>query len=208
MIKKICKDLKYYFKIVKMNDRWRKVNKHNFTTANTIFPIDIVSVGNFTYGKLNVHYFGGTNEKLQIGNFCSIADEVHFLTGGNHNYNVLMTYPFKNKFNKIREAISKGNIIIGDDVWIGYGSTILSGVNIGKGAVVAAGSIVSKDIPPYAIYAGNRIIKYRFSDNIIKKLLKIDFNDFDKEFVSKKIETLYTEINEENIDLIIREVMK
>ena len=80
-----------------------------------------VSVGRYTYGKLNIHSFLNENEYLRIGSFCSIADDVHFFTGGNHRYNCMMTYPFKNKLskNKIYEATTKGPIVIEDDVWIG-----------------------------------------------------------------------------------------
>lgn len=70
------------------------------------------------------------------------------------------------------EATSKGDIVVKDDVWIGYGSIILSGVHIGQGAVIAAGSVVSHDVPPYAIVGGvpARLIKYRFSEEMTKKL--------------------------------------
>lgn len=209
-VKGILKDIRNYIKLNFFKSVWRKNNKHNKTRAGSIFPIEKVIVGKFTYGRLNVHYYNNEKEKLKIGSFCCIADEVHFFTGGNHNYKNITSYPFKNILtkNKVQEATTKGEIKIDDDVWIGYGCIILSGVHIGKGAVIAAGSVVSKDIPPYAIYAGNKIVKYRFSQNIIKKLLKIDFNKIDEKSFENKIEVLYTEINEENIDEIIRKVEK
>lgn len=82
------------------------------------------------------------------------------------------TYPFKRKlFHGGEEAVSKGDIIVGDDVWVGYGATILSGVHIGQGAVIAAGAVVNKDVPPYAIVGGipAKVIKYRFSESVCKK---------------------------------------
>lgn len=208
-IRSIIRRLKKQFKIIILNEKWQNKNIENYTKLNSIIPIDKVSVGKMTYGTLNVHYYNQKEEFLEIGSFCSIADNVHFFTGGNHRYDCIMTYPFKNIFSKnaIQESITKGKIIVGDDVWIGYGSTILSGVTIGKGAIIGANSIVTKDIPPYAIYAGNRIIKYRFSEGIIKKLVNVDFSNIDVEKLQKKIEVLYEEITEKNIDKIIKEIL-
>lgn len=216
MIKQFFRDLRKYFRLVKFKDKWRKLNPHNKTIANSLFPIQKVKVGKFTYGILNVHYYKNNNEFLNIGCFCSIADDVHFFTGGNHEYKNIMTYPFKSSLNKrrifkentVHEALTKGPIIVEDDVWIGYGSIILSGVHIGKGAVIGAGSIVSKDIPPYAIYVRNRVIKYRFKQEIVDKLLKIDFSKIKDENLKSKIDILYTQCTEENIDEIISEVME
>lgn len=96
---------------------------------------------------------------------------------------------------------------MGDDVWIGYGSTILSGVRVGQGAVIGAKSVVAKDIPPYAIYAGTRVIKYRFNEEIIQKLLKIDFAKLDYKAINNNIENLYLKCNNDNIDEIINGLM-
>ena len=83
----------------------------------------------------------------------------------------------------------------------------MSGVKIGKGSVIGAGSIVSKDIPPYSIYVGDRVIKKRFSDEIIAKLINIDFKSIDIDKLDDiKIEKLYTHLNKENIDDIIENV--
>ena len=157
-----------------------------------------------------MHYYNREGEFLNIGSFCSIADEVHFFTGGNHNYKNLMSYPFKNILsrNAIQEATTKGAIVIEDDVWIGYGTIILSGVKIGKGAVIGAGSVVAKDVPPYAVYAGNKVIKYRFGEEIIDRLLNIDFNKISEERLKNLYKYLYLEVTNNNIDEIIREVMK
>ena len=94
------------------------------------------------------------------------------------------------------EATSKGNIIIEDDVWIGYGATILSGVRIGRGAVVAAGTIVHSDIPPYAIVAGipAKIVKFRFEKSIIKELMLMDFEKLNRDQIRKNIDSLYYDI--------------
>lgn len=93
---------------------------------------------------------------LQIGNFVSIAQEVIFLLDAEHYVKHLSTFPFKVKYlnNAKEEAFGKGDIIIDDDVWLGYRSTIMSGVHIGQGAVIAAGAIVTKDVPPFSIVGG------------------------------------------------------
>ena len=96
--------------------------------------------------------------------------------------------------------------VIEDDVWIGYGATILSGVTIGKGAIIGANSIVAKDVPPYAIYVGDKIIKYRFKEDIIEKLLKTDLSKLTKEKIINNIDVIYTQINQENVDEIIQKL--
>ena len=91
------------------------------------------------------------------------------------------------------EAISKGDIIIDDDVWIGYGATILSGVHISQGAVVAACAVVTKDVPPYAIVGGvpAKVIKYRFEPEMIEELMKVDYSKLTKEQIEQHIDELY-----------------
>lgn len=172
--------LKLYF----FKKKWRQQNSHNATIAKNIFDIQNVTIGRYTYGPLNIQRWGSDKEKLIIGDFCSIALNTMFILGGNHNYNHFSTFPSEVKFlGKKRESYSNGPIIVSDDVWIGTNSIILSGVTIGRGVVIAAGSVVVKDVPPYAIVGGNpaRLIKYRFSPDIIKSLLNIDFKKLSKE---------------------------
>ena len=107
---------------------------------------------------------------------------------------------------KQRESETKGDIIIEDDVWIGYGCTILSGVKIGQGAVIGTRSVVAKDIPPYAIYAGNKIIKYRFSNKVIEKLLKIDFSKINEKCIRENIKCFYETITEDNVERILEKL--
>jgi tetrahydrodipicolinate N-succinyltransferase len=88
-------------------------------------------------------------------------------------------FPVKVKFlGHAKEAQTKGAITVGDDVWLGHNAMVMSGVNIAQGAVVAAGALVTRDVPPYAIVAGNpaRIIKYRFSEKVIQELLRINYS--------------------------------
>ena len=188
--------------------RWREKNRHNTTEAGKVFNINKVYVGNDTYGTINCLTWGCGNETLKIGNLCSIAQEVVFLLGADHFTNHASSYPFKSKMqlgDGGLDATSKGNIIVGDDVWIGYRATILSGVEIGKGAIIAAGSVVTKNIPPYAIVGGNpaSVIKFRFSERIISKLMSIDFSLLSKEAADKCLKELYLDITEENVDEVV-----
>jgi virginiamycin A acetyltransferase len=200
MIKDLLRPIKHQIKLAIFKKEWRKHNSHNYTIANSIFTMEKVSVEKNTYGLLNITDYENSLESLSIGNYCCISDNVKFILGGEHHPQYLSNYPFKmhlSEFNAIDDRKSKGPIIIGDDVWIGYGSIILSGVTIGQGAVIAAGSVVTKNVPPYAVYTTNRIIKYRFSPEIIEKLLKLDYNKINYELVKEHIELFYTELNEE-----------
>lgn len=102
---------------------------------------------------------------------------------------------------KESEAITKGPIIVEDDVWIGNNAIILSGITIGKGAIVAAGSVVTKNVEPYSIVGGNpaQLIKYRFSEEVIRQLLNVDLSKIDMQFILENEELLYKTINEDNL---------
>ena len=195
------------FSIVATPDSWRAANTHNLTKLVKPLRCPYVSVGNFSYGDIDLYEFDHCDEGLHIGHFVSIAPEVKFLLGGNHSYTGFSTYPFAVLlFGQLREAKSKGIITIQDDVWIGLGATILSGVTIGQGAVIGARCVVSKDIPPYAIACGNpvSIVKYRFSPAVIKKLLLIDFSSVDSTILGGLgLEKIYNELNEQNVDEFI-----
>ena len=191
--------LKSKIEFLHFKKKWRRLNKHNFTHAiEEQFDISRVSVGNGSYGKLNIKNYG-VKTVVKIGNYCSIADNVMILASLEHPTNFISSYPFKAYFMGIdAEMISKGDIIIDDDVWIGYGATILSGVHIGQGAVIAAGAVVSHDVPPYAIVGGvpAKVIKYRFSPELIEELLKVDYSKLKKEDIEKHIDELYIELKD------------
>lgn len=177
--------------------KWRKVNGHNRTSPMNVFPMDLVSVGKKTYGNLYVLAFN-RDSKLEIGHFCSIAPGVTFILSADHPTDKVSTFPFKVKImGEALEGTSKGDIIVGDDVWIGYGATIMSGVKIGQGAVIAAGAVVTKDVPPYAIVGGvpAKIIKYRFSEEQISELIKIDYSRLEDSDIVSHIDELYQEYN-------------
>lgn len=166
--------IKREIQLLKYKKKWRALNAHNDTLPTKVYRYDI-SIGNGTYGLIDIVDYGDTPFKVTIGNYCSIAEEVVFVLSGEHDINAISTFPFEEKYyGKKRMAGSKGDIIVEDDVWIGYRATIMSGVKIGKGAVVAAGAVVTKDIPPYAIVGGvpAKIIKYRFPEEIRKLLVE------------------------------------
>ena len=192
--------IKEIFKLLKVGKRkkkWHKLHPNSGTTPMNDFDFEHVLIGKGTYGELNVVDFGG-NAKLIINNYVSIAQHVSFILNAEHYTDHISTYPFKVKILRTQntESFSKGNIIVDDDVWIGYGATIMSGVHIGQGAVVAAGAIVTKDIPPYAIVGGvpAKIINYRFEDAIIKELLKVDFKMIDEHLISTYQVDLYEKL--------------
>lgn len=181
------------------NHEWRKRNQNNTTNLKSYVPFEAIYVGQGSYGDISVLRLD-KQSMLYIGNYCSIAAEVCFLVGAEHNINYISTFPFKSKIveKENKDAFSKGNIIIDDDVWIGYGATIMSGVHIGQGAVIAAGAVVTKDVPPYAIVGGvpAKLIKYRFSSNMIEELLKIDYSKLSEKMIKEHIDELYTELDD------------
>lgn len=190
-----------YLKRKILTRKWRKRNKHNETAPNNIFDINKVSVGKYTYGRLEVLMFNNENS-LKIGSYCSIAPKTVFLLSADHYTDHISSFPYKVKVTKNldREGISKGDIVVADDVWIGYGTTVLSGVHIGQGAVIAAGSVVTKDVPPYAIVGGvpTKVIKYRFPPEMITELLKVDYSQLTEEMIKEHIEELYRDLEDTN----------
>lgn len=189
---------------------WRQKNQHNGTFPVNRFPIDCVTVGNESYGELNIVTFAN-DSKLKIGHYVSISQEVKFMLDVEHYVNHISTFPFKVKVLKECpfEAFSKGDICVDDDVWIGYGSIIMSGVHIGQGAIVAAGAVVTKDVPPYAIVGGvpAKVIKYRFDEQIIKILESIDYSRITRTEIESNLEILYEQVDESKINQIQSFVM-
>jgi acetyltransferase-like isoleucine patch superfamily enzyme len=142
--------------------------------------------GRGTYGcDLRVYSFG-EGATLTVGSFCSIAQGVQIFLGGEHRADWVTTYPF-NVLWKAAESIqghpmTKGDVHIGHDVWIGVDAMILSGVTIGDGAVIGARTVVTRDVAPYTIVAGNpgRFIRRRFDDQTIERLLRVRWWDWDQ----------------------------
>lgn len=135
-----------------------------------------VGVGTYGYPEVVFYDAGAT---LRIGKYCSVAPMVRILLGGEHHHDWVSSYPFSLMFDEAKDLegypFSKGDVNIGNDVWIGYDAIILSGVSIGDGAVVGARSVVTKDVKPFEIVAGTpaRHIRKRFADEHIEGLCKI-----------------------------------
>lgn len=183
-----------------------------FTMLLAIFYAGLLSLhsssiefGKHTYGNPKVLSWGESNY-VKIGSYCSISFGVSIMTGGEHRPDWVTTYPFPVLWKEAKHLTghpkSKGNVIIGNDVWIAHSVLILSGVTIGDGAVIGASAVVSKNVPPYAIVAGNpaKIIRYRFNQETIVKLLAVKWWDWPEDeikqvlplFCSNDIETFLT----------------
>ncbi len=164
-------------------------------------------VGRGTYGNPKISSWG-EGATLTIGSFCSIAPGVKIFLGGEHIIEMVTTYPFNLfwKSGKYMQAhpTTKGDVIIGNDVWIGAEALIMSGVNIGDGAVIGARSLVTKDIPPYCVVTGNPAVikKKRFSDDIIESLLEIKWWNWDNQKISKHIPLLLSDDISKFIDFV------
>ncbi|WP_198593310.1 CatB-related O-acetyltransferase [Vibrio sp. 10N.222.54.B6] len=151
-----------------------------------------------------MHTWGSKDEKLVIGNYVSIASGVKFFLGGEHQTNTITTFPFKVKvLGHDVEAFSKGPIIIEDDVWIGTDVKIMSGVRVGKGAVIAAGSIVTNDVLPYSIVGGvpARFIKSRVPSELIDELATLDIKNIEH-LIIDDLDLIYSELDSETLDRI------
>lgn len=172
-----------------------------------------ISVGDYTYYDdpvapldfernnvlFNCPEFG---DRLMIGKFCSIASGTRFIMGSaNHRISSVSTYPFsvfggawtENVPPHLSQLPFKGDTVIGNDVWIGRESVIMPGVSIGDGAIVAAYSVVAKDIPPYSVAGGNpaRVVKKRFEDDeLIEMLLRLRWWDLPGEELAEMIPLL------------------
>ena len=186
--------------------KWHWKNFDNTTIINSYNEVFYPAVGKGSYGSINVLMHTSHPVILIIGNYVSIANDVKFILASEHNYKFLSTYPFKVKYcNEKYEALSKGSIIVEDDVWIGANAIILSGIRIGQGAVIAAGSVVTKDVEPYSIVAGNpaKIIKYRFAPEIIDKLKNFNIGMLTQDNIKANIDNIYKNLSCENVDEIL-----
>ncbi len=174
------------------------IKNPNIIIGDYTYYDDPDGVENFEKNVLYHYSFMG--DKLIIGKFCAIATGVKFImNGANHKTSCFTAYPFSLFGNgwekvipKIEDLPFKGDTVIGNDVWIGYDALIMPGVKIGDGAIIAAKSIVTKDILPYSVVGGNpaKIIKMRFEEDIINLLLQIKWWDWDKTKITKNLEIL------------------
>lgn len=157
-----------------------------------------VSVGRGSYGTPNVMTFeGDETTRLVIGNYCSIASSSTFLLGGNHPLDRRSTYPIR--LRQVQPGAgtdgfpsSKGDILVGHDVWIGHAAIILSGVSIGNGAVIGAGAVVTTDVPAYTVMVGNpaQAVKTRLTPNEIQEVTASAWWDWEVETVVSSVNFL------------------
>ena len=162
------------------------------------YPNHTLVLGKGSYiGPSIMHLGGGRKGNISIGNYTSIAVDCVFIMGMNHDYSNVSTYPFEDFLldNGATNHYTNRNhyqIIIGHDVWVGQNVTIMGGVKIGNGAVIAANSLVVHDVPPYSIVGGvpAKLIKYRFKDSIIRKLSEIKWWYWDKNYILKNLEVM------------------
>lgn len=176
----------------------------NFVKASNIFVGDYTYFDDRRYGpdkfeEYNVLYnYDFSKVKLVIGKFCAIAAETRFIMTGDHKLDAISTYPFpifghgwESAFN-VDDLPVKGDIVVGHDVWFGYGSLVMNGVTIGNGAIIAAGAVVVKDVPAYSIVAGNpaKVVKMRFDEKTIARLQNIAWWDWDIEKINKHLKLL------------------
>jgi len=160
----------------------------------------LLKVGKGSYGveHLVLHSWNNTT-RISIGKYCSIADNVHIFLGGNHDIAKISTFPFGHGPSLIGtrkdHPLSKGHIRIGNDVWIGSHASIMSGVKIGNGAVIAAFAHVVRDVEDYEVVGGNpaKHIKFRFSQEIIDALINLQWWDWPDAKVMKMREILCSE---------------
>ncbi len=195
-----------YLKFKLFQRKYRKINKNNHTSIMNFCDLSKVCVGTKSYGAINVTDYSPSDTKLYIGSYCSIAPNVRFLLGGEHQIKSISTYPFKVKsFGDAKEANSKGDIVVKDDVWLGDGAIICSGVTIGQGAIVAAGAVVTKNVEPYAIVGGNpaRFIKWRFNDDLRKRLCEIDIVGLFDRFSRNDIPLIYEDLTEDILNKLL-----
>lgn len=198
-------ELKIVHQLRQIESPFQNRQRHHKLTAKMLHA-DVEkfgwTIGDHSYGVPNViekHY-----AKLHIGKFCSIAAGV-LIALGNHRIDGATTYPFATlaKFWPSMQGFidgdhaSKGDVRIGNDVWIGYGATILSGVTIGDGAVIAAQSVVTKDVPPFAVYGGNpgKVLKYRHTPEVIDALIKTEWWNWDDLTLNDRLPLMMSDLS-------------
>ncbi len=173
------------------------VKNPNIEIGDYTYYDDFENVDNF---EKNIKYhFDFIGDKLIIGKFCMIASDVKFImNGGNHLTESISAYPFAIFGNDWQNAMdgknypTKGDTIIGNDVWLGHNVTIMPGIKIGDGAIIATNTTVTKDVSPYSIIGGNpgKVIKKRFSEENIELLLQIKWWNWEIEKITENVQLL------------------
>lgn len=191
----LCMGVLRYFSRKREKKRIRALPKLEQGAAKFKNKYPLYEMGHGSYGIPLVHDWqeGST---LKIGSFCSIAENVNIFLGGHHRSDWITTFPFpafvKSASHIEGYAFSRGDVVIGNDVWLCTGVVILSGVRIGHGAVVAAGAVVTKDVESYSIVAGNpaRCVRYRFDESDRQSLLELAWWNWPEELILQAIPLL------------------
>lgn len=158
-----------------------------------------VTIGEHTYGaEMTFHRWG--QERITIGKWCSISQQVKFLAGGLHRTDCVTTYPLDVLMNGKQTAgigdrcYDHGTgIEVGNDVYIGFGASIIGNVKIGHGAVIAANATVFTDVPPYAVVGGNpaKLLRMRFEPEFIEELLRVAWWEWPEDLIRTRIDMFY-----------------
>ncbi|MDM7891958.1 CatB-related O-acetyltransferase [Curtobacterium caseinilyticum] len=181
---------------------WDKQNSHNETSAVNQFDRAKVAVGRYSYGPLRV-IDGANTSRLKIGMFCSIAEDVTFILNGDHPIDRVTTFPLRAFVLREGEQVgSRGDITVADDVWIGHGAIVMSGVTLGRGSIVAAGAIVTRDVAPFSVVAGApaRHLRKRVSAEVERVLRSFNLEDLDPQTVRAHLELLESPLGPSRLD--------
>lgn len=173
-------------------------NRYRRRVLRQLIASGRVTMGAHSYGIPEIRLFDNDDTtRLHIGRYSSIAAGVNILLGGNHPTDRLTTFPIREKLALPGAGTdgfpsSKGDVVIGNDVWIGFGATVVSGVHIGDGAIIGAGSVIVGDVEPFAIVAGNpaRVVRRRFDDDVITRLQALQWWDWDDHLVAERVADL------------------
>lgn len=171
------------------------IKNPNILVGDYTYYDDFEDTDNFEKNVL--YHFDFIGDKLIIGKFCALASGVKFImNGGNYQLNSFTTFPFaifgNGWENAPHDFPNRGDTVIGNDVWIGYEALIMPGIKVGDGAVIGAKAVVTKDVAPYAIVAGNpaKLITKRFDEQAIETLLELQWWNWDLKKITENIPVL------------------
>lgn len=188
------------------DERRKRLNR--YAIERMLYSNERLTIGRCSYGDPLVATFPGDTASVMIGSFCSIGPDVILMDGGNHRTDWVTTFPFRASLElegayEDGHPTSRGDIEIGNDVWIGRCARVLSGVKIGNGAVVGGYAVVARDVRPYAIVVGNpaREIRRRFTDEQVEALERIAWWDWSMEQILRSVPRLCSE----QVDAFIKE---
>lgn len=173
---------------------------------------DRITVGEYTYFDVQITFgLWQPEDRVVIGRFCSLAKDITIFGGGEHITSRATAFPFVMMFaespQRLVDGQNKGTTVIGNDVWIGFSATIMSGVKIGNGAIIGAKAVVARDIPDYAVAVGNpaRVIRYRFQPQTIERLTQLSWWNWKLSKILANLDLLYQNPDSWTQDIKFRE---